>query len=168
MNTHWIRPSLVVSALTLCSALASAQTTLIPPTIRMAPQGVEYMTGGAAKDEAAFLRMVSPRWGATLEFAVNDKSRASLPAAARITVRNPYNGDVVLDVPSAGPLMLARLEPGSYEVDVTLGGLTLTQPLTVLLDRPAHAVFLWPSNVDMAAVTPKVPERTTAMLAPRE
>ncbi|RYF33075.1 MAG: hypothetical protein EOO26_09385 [Comamonadaceae bacterium] len=168
MNTHWIRPSLVVSALALCSALAAAQTTLIPPTIRMAPQGVEYMSGGAAKDEAAFLRMVSPRWGATLEFTLNDKSRAGLPAAARVTVRNPYNGDVVLDVPSSGPLMLARLEPGSYEVDVTLDGLTLTQPLTVLLDRPAHAVFRWPSNVDMASIAPKAPEHTTAMLAPRE
>ncbi|RZI97010.1 MAG: hypothetical protein EOP78_02495 [Variovorax sp.] len=168
MNTHRIRPLLLTSALTLCSALASAQTTLIPPTIRMAPQGVEYMAGGAAKDEAAFLRMVSPRWGATLEFAVNNKTRTALPATARVTVRKPHNGDVVLDVTSAGPLMLARLEPGSYEVDVTLGDLTLTQPLTVLLDKPAHAVFLWPSNFDMAAVTPKVAERTTAMLAPRE
>lgn len=168
MNTHWIRPSIVVSALTLCSALASAQTTLIQPTIHMAPQGVEYMCGGAAKDEAAFLRMVSPRWAATFEFAINDKSRGELPAAARVTVRNAHNRDVVLEALSAGPMMLARLEPGAYEVDVTLGGLTLTQPLSVALGQPARAVFLWPSNFDMAAVTPKPAGHATAMLAPRE
>lgn len=167
----WIRPSIAFSALALCSAFACAQTTLIPPTIRMAPQGVEYMAGGAARDEAAFLRMVAPRWGASFEFAVNGTTPGALPAAARVTVRNHHNGEVVLDVPSAGPLMLARLEPGAYEVDVTLGGLTLTQPLSVVPGRPAHAAFLWPSNVDMASLLPKGPqgsEHTTAMLAPRE
>ncbi len=168
MNTNWFRSSVAFSALALCSTLASAQTTLIPPTIRMAPQGIEYMCGGAAKGESAFMQMVAPRWAASFEFAVNDKGHHHLPVAARVKVRNTYNGDVVLDVPSAGPMMLARLEPGSYEVDVTLGGLTLTQPINVLIGQPARAVFLWPSNFDMAAVLPRSGGQTTAMLSARE
>ncbi len=168
MNTNWIRSSVTFLVLALCGTMALARITLIPPTIRMAPQGVEYMCGGATKDELAFMRMVAPRWAATFEFAVNDKGRDSLPAAVRVRVRNPHNGDVVLDVLSAGPMMLARLEPGRYEVDVTLGDLTLTQPINVLDSQPAHALFLWPSNFDMAAVVPPDDGQTTALLSLRE
>lgn len=168
MNTNWIRSSVTLSVLVLCGTMTSAQTTLISPTIRVAPQGVEYMCGGAVKDDLAFMRMVAPRWAATFEFAINDKGRHALPVTARVRVRNPHNGDVVLDVPSAEPMMLARLEPGSYEVDVTLGDLTLTQPINVLVGQPAQAVFLWPSNFDMAAVLPRSGGQSTALLSSRE
>lgn len=168
MNTNWIRSSVTLLVLALCGTMAAAQTTLIPPTIRIAPLGVEYMCGGAAKDDSAFMRMVASRWAATFEFAINDKGRRALPVAARVRVRNPHNGDVVLDVPSAGPMMLARLEPGSYEVDVTLGELTLTQSINVEIGQPAHAVFLWPSNFDMAGVVPRGGGETTALLSTGE
>jgi arylamine N-acetyltransferase len=104
----------------------------------------------------------------TFEFAINDTGQHALPVTARVRVRNPRNGDVVLDVPSAGTVMLARLEPGSYEVDVTLGELTLTQPINVEIGQPAHAVFLWPSKFDMAAVVPRGSGETTALLSTRE
>lgn len=161
------------AALALCGALslASAPALAANPSILMAPQGVEYMCGGAAKHEAAFMHMVAPRWAATFEFGIHGASntapRGQLPAPARVVVHNGYNGDLVMDVLASGPMMLARLDPGSYTVDVTLGDLTQTQSIIVRPEAPAHAVFLWPSNFDMAAVTPDASHQT-ALLAPRE
>ena len=169
-----------MAAATLAALLGalSAHAALANPTIHMAPQGVEYMSGGNGAAEAAFMQMVSPRWAATLELGVNAGSGngsgggkpgarpGGFPAAAHIVVHNTYNGDLALDVTSAGPVVLARLDPGVYDVDVTLGDLTQTQSITVAVDAPARARFLWPSNFDMAAVRPDA-SRQTAMLSAR-
>lgn len=128
------------------------------PPIQMA-QGVEYMCGGTSKSEAAFMQMVAPRWAATIELGLNDSSQKSaVPLRARVQVREKYTGRAVMEARSNGPYMLARLDPGAYDVDVTLGGLTLTQSLTVIAGLPARAVFMWPSNFDMASVLPPLPE----------
>ena len=128
------------------------------PPIQMA-QGVEYMCGGTNKAEAAFMQMVAPRWAATLEFGINDSAlKGQFPVRAKVQVREKYTGRAVMEAQSQGPYMLARLDPGAYDVNVTLGGLTLTQSLTVIAGVPARAVFMWPSNFDMAAVMPPLPE----------
>ena len=130
------------------------------PPIQVA-QGVEYMCGGAGKGEAEFMEMVSPRWAATIDFGVSDGKGAGVPgfpAKALIEVRQKYTGQVVMDVQSQGPYMLARLNPGAYDVNVTLGGLTLTQSLVVIAGMPARASFVWPSNFDMASVAPSLPQ----------
>lgn len=136
-------------------AVTSAHAFSNPP-IQVA-QGIEYMCGGAAKDEAAFMEMVSPRWAATIELGISDgrgAQRPGFPAKADIEVRQKYTGQVVMNVESQSPYMLARLNPGAYDVNVTLGGLTLTQSLVVIAGVPARASFVWPSNFDMASVMP--------------
>ena len=151
-------------------ALAPAQATqnVTNPPIRLAKGGVEYMCGGKGKAEMSFMQTVAPRWAATLEFAVSNGQRGDFTERAQVQVRDKYNGHLVMEALSQGPFMLTRLEPGAYDVDVTLGGLTLTQSITVIAGVPAHALFLWPSNVDMATLAPKAPANTTAMLAPRD
>ncbi len=170
--------ALACLCLAFCAALPAHALPSNPP-ILVAQQGVEYMSGGANKDEAAFMAMVSPRWAATFEFGLKN---ARLPAPVRVVVHNASNGDLIMDALSSGPVMLARLELGAYDVDVTVGGLTLTQSVSVSIDVPGHAVFNWPSNFDMVAATqaaapvtaqtlpapaPQVTEasRTTAMLS---
>ncbi|WP_432728647.1 hypothetical protein [Variovorax sp. W6] len=136
-------------------AVTSAHAFSNPP-IQVA-QGIEYMCGGAAKDEAAFMEMVSPRWAATIELGISDGKGAlkpGFPAKAAVEVRQKYTGQSVMSVESQSPYMLARLNPGAYDVNVTLGGLTLTQTLVVIAGVPARASFVWPSNFDMASVMP--------------
>jgi hypothetical protein len=118
------------------------------PPIRMA-DGVEYMCGGADKTEAQFLQMVSPRWAATLEFALGQGARGTPPSDVRVLVRDKYNGKLVMETTATGPLMLTRLEPGSYDVEATLGGITLTQQVNVFNGMPVKARFVWPSNIDV-------------------
>lgn len=158
MNTssrfRFLRP---VAVLALCGAacVGSAQALTNPP-IRMV-EGVETMCGGRTAAEMAFMDMVSPRWAATLEFAVSGAPRGAFPAHVRVAVRDRYNGHQVMDTTADGPLMVARLEAGSYDVEATVSGLTLVQTLTVFEGAASKAVFQWPSNFDFvsAAATEK-------------
>lgn len=152
--------ALVLGGAACLGALSPAHAFSNPP-IQVAKGGIEYMCGGASKDEAAFMQMVSPRWAATLEFAVNGSKglqQTGFPAKASIQVRQKYTGQTVMEVQSQSPYMLARLDPGAYDVNVTLGGLTLTQSLVVMAGVPGRAVFVWPSNFDMASVMPPLPQ----------
>ena len=131
----------------LLVGLTSVHAAANPP-IRMA-DGVEYMCGGASKDEANFLQMVAPRWAATLEFTLSPTSRGAAPDDVKVLVRSKYTGKQIMEATATGPLMLTRLEPGVYEVEATVGGVTLTQLLNVFNGMPAKARFVWPSNIDV-------------------
>jgi hypothetical protein len=149
------RPAAAVAA-TLCgaallffAALSSAHATVNPP-IRMT-HGIEYMSGGIGSDEAQLMETVSPRWPATFEFAIKDHKGAEFASDVRVTVRDA-NGAVLFDhVASEGPFMVARLDPGTYEVEARLRGNTLKQTLQVTPGMPAKMTFLWPEGTDMAS-----------------
>ena len=142
-----------LAALVLGTVALPAQA-LVNPPIQMAPQGVEYMCGGQkSPEELAFMERVSPRWGATFEFAMGQAQRGSLAVPVNVSVHNKYNGEHVMQVQADGPLMVARLGPGTYDVQASIGPLTLTQTLVVRLGQPGRLVFTWPSNFDVASTT---------------
>jgi len=146
-NRSW-RP-LVALVVTL-GAFTTAQALTNPP-IRLA-QGIEYMCGGKTSEEAAFMQTVSPRWAVTLEFGISRAAAdARFPSDVRVKVRERYSGRDVMEAATGAPYMLARLEPGAYEVQATMGGVTLTQPLVVFNGVSSKALFVWPSNVDFAS-----------------
>ena len=128
--------ALGAAALGLSSA---AHAVMANPPIQMAPQGVEFMCGGKNKDEIAFMETVAPRWAATFEFAVSRGPRGQFPESVAVKVIDKYSGAEVMQAASNGPFMLARLEPGTYDVQATLGNLTLTQTVNVALGVPGRA-----------------------------
>lgn len=139
-------------------ALAPAHALTNPP-IQMA-QGVEYMCGGKSNAEAAFMQTVAPRWAATLEFGVNRAKPGEFPSDVKVVVRERYTGRQVMEASTDARFMLARLDPGAYEIEATLSGITLLQPLTVFNGFSSRAAFVWPSNVDFAAAAGlPMPER---------
>ena len=149
-------------ALAFLGAWTSAHALTTNPPIRMA-QGIEYMCGGKSSAEAEFMRMVSPRWAATLEFSVNRARSGEVPADVKVVVRERYSGRPVMEAVSGAPFMLARLDPGAYEVEATLAGITLQQPLIVFNGMASRAAFVWPSNVDFATATGQLmPEQQAA------
>lgn len=144
-----------LAAALLCGALAfgalatSAQAAFNPP-IRMS-HGIEYMSGGIGSDEAKLMETVLPRWPASFEFAIKDHQGADFAADVHVTVRDGRGVALLDNVVAGGPFMVARLEPGSYQVEATLRGQTLKQPLQVVFGTPTKATFLWPAGTDMAA-----------------
>jgi len=139
----------LAAALAMAIAGTSVHALTNPP-IRTA-QGIEYMCGGQTNDEAAFMRTVSPRWAATLEFAINRSRTNQFPTDVKVIVRERYTGRLVMEAASDAPFMVARLDPGAYDVEATMGGVSLQQPLTVFAGMSSSASFVWPSNVDFLA-----------------
>jgi hypothetical protein len=137
-----------LAAWVFLGAWTSAQALTNPP-IRTA-QGIEYMCGGRSSAEADFMRMVSPRWAATLEFSVNRAKPGEVWDDVTVVVRERYTGRPVMQAVAGAPFMLARLDPGAYEIEATMAGVTLRQPLTVFHGVASRAAFVWPSNVDFA------------------
>jgi hypothetical protein len=134
----------------LLGALSSAQAAVNPP-IYMS-HGIEYMSGGIGSDEAQLMETVSPRWPATFEFAIKDGKSADFAANVHVTVRDAHGVALIDNVTSGGPLMVARLEPGTYDVEARLGGQVLKQQLRVPEGASAKANFVWPAGTDMASV----------------
>ena len=143
----------------LLAGLASTAQAAANPPIQMTG-GIEYMCGGATREEAAFLQMVAPRWSTQLEFTVNRGQAGAFPVPVQVKVRDRYNGHAVMQTWATGPTMLARLEPGAYEVEAVAGGISVVQQVTVIGGYAARAQFVFPSNVDYAALAQ--PARTMA------
>lgn len=145
-----ILPALLCSAALLGALSAHAVTN---PPIRMS-NGIEYMSGGIGKAEAELMETVSPRWAATFEFATKDRKGGDFAADVRVTVRDSGGKPLLDNVLSTGPFMLARLDPGDYQVEAQFGGQSLKQPLHVVAGVDTKAIFLFPAGTDMAIAAP--------------
>lgn len=140
--------TVAVGSVSLFGAMA-AHAVYNPPIHMM--NGVEYMSGGVSSDEAELMETVAPRWPATFEFAIKDAKRADFAAEVEVTVRNASGETVLSRVVSDGPFLVARLDPGRYEVEATLGGQTLKQQVEILPGSPTRTVFVWPAGTSIAA-----------------
>lgn len=151
MNTNkfW-RPmaAVAIGSASLFGALAAHA--IYNPPIHMV-NGIEYMSGGVSSDEAALMENVSPRWPATFEFAVKDGSRSNFAADVAVTVRDSSGRVVLGKVMADGPFMVARLEPGRYDVEATLAGQTLKQQVEIHAESPTRTLFVWPAGTNVSA-----------------
>jgi hypothetical protein len=129
---------------------AMAAHAVYNPPIEMA-NGVEYMSGGVGSDEAALMQTVEPRWPASFEFSVKGGKAPVTAAAVVLTIRDSAGHVILNQVASGGPILVARLDPGHYEVEATLGGQVLKQQVDVLAGQSSHTVFVWPSGTDISA-----------------
>lgn len=132
----------------LALAGIGAQAAAYNPPIRLS-HGIEYMSGGIGSDEAELMRVVEPRWPAVFEFSVKDGKSADFAADVVLTVRDE-RGIVVLDqVHSAGPYLMARLDPGRYTVEAVLAGQKIQREISVRgPGTSVKSVFEWPQGTD--------------------
>jgi hypothetical protein len=140
--------AIAIGGASLFSTLA-AHAVYNPP-IHMS-NGVEYMSGGVGSEEAELMETVSPRWPATFEFAVKEGKRSEFAAEVLVTVRVASGQVVLSQVAADGPFMVARLEPGRYEVEATLSGKTLKQEVEVTAGRGTRTLFVWPAGTGLSA-----------------
>ena len=132
----------------LALAAMGAQAAVYNPPIHIS-HGIEYMSGGIGSDEAELMRVVEPRWPAVYEFSVKDGKGAAFAADVVLTVRDAQ-GHVVLDqVHSAGPYLMARLDPGRYTVEAVLAGRKIQREISVRgAGTSVKSVFEWPQATD--------------------
>jgi hypothetical protein len=81
-------------------------------------QGVTFVTGGAGTEERDALDAMGHDFNLKLTMALNDGH-----FVGDVTVRiRDTNGRTVLDTVAKGPLLYAKLDPGTYGVSCTLNG----------------------------------------------
>lgn len=144
-----IRPLACALAAVAALASAGAQATALPAVQR---QGlVAYLSGGIGRDEARAIERTAAQWPVELEFAAREQNAKDSAFLANVTVQIlDAQHQPVLQTVSDGPFVLARLQPGHYEVQATFDGRTLTRTLRVGGTGTAREVFVWPHGAERA------------------
>lgn len=107
-------------------------------------QGVEYVSGGFGSDNAEAFKAAQAQYPLALTFAAADEDGGSRPYVADVhVVVKDDNDTVVLDAPSVGPYLLAKLQPGNYEVAATYLGETQTRRIQVKDAGSARETITW-------------------------
>jgi hypothetical protein len=131
--------SLAIScAAALLAATAAAQTATLPPEQRAGD--VAFVTGGVSDDEAAVFKSAMGSYPLAIEVVQSNAGRGLYTAGATVQVTR-RNGDVMLNTRADGPFVLVRLPPGSYRVDATFNGRTISKDVSVGQNGSTHAVL---------------------------
>jgi len=81
-------------------------------------QEPEYITGGVGAEQREEMKAQREQYNLLLTFA--DRN-GELQAGVALTVRD-RQGRTVLELPDAGPMVYAKLPPGSYRIAATVDG----------------------------------------------
>ena len=140
-NRTAIAIAVALGPLALGAAYCSAAT--LPPVQKNGT--LEFISGGIGQDESRAIEKASRTWPLTLEFAAKDQHRADFAADVNVVIRDA-KGHALLQTVSTGPFVLARLSPGRYDVDATLGGKTLHEKVQVKAGQNFRAELMWPAG----------------------
>ena len=149
-----------MSAATVVPVLAAAlilsfAAPAAPAQARPSPsEAAAYLAGGVGADDIARLTARQGEFNVKLVFTLVEGNYVSDVA---VVVRDK-SGKAVLAVTSPGPLLLAKLQRGSYVVTSTYDGQTLTRRIDVR-ERLRTEYIRWPSNPETDFPGPKASER---------
>ena len=128
----------ITSALFAAAAIAAAGAVFALEV--SGGEDARWVGGGIGESERVDMLMLLPDFNLRV-LTVAEKSGAYL-AGAKVVVRDAA-GRVVLETAIDGPLLLARLPPGKYEVQATYGGKAQTRTLTIPASGRRELFLYW-------------------------
>ena len=144
-NHHYALGAALLVALALPWTLAAAADLSAPidmQAVQLQPQeqnGVRYLQGGIGQDEANALRK-TPGYDLHVELSTGPEGK--FQSGATVDIQNAQ-GQPVLSVTDAGPLLYVQLPPGKYKVTGNAQGETVQQLVTVNGKTPATVNLNW-------------------------
>jgi hypothetical protein len=114
----------------------------VPP----APQnysGVEVINGGADLDQADAIERIQSRYPLRVE--ISGKGGAYYVADR---VRVLQRGEVVAEIPDAGPWLLINVPPGRYTLEGDFGGTELRRDVLVPTNNSVKVSWIVPASVE--------------------
>lgn len=144
-NHHYALGAALLVALALPWTLAAAADLNAPidmQAVQLQPQeqnGVRYLQGGIGQDEANALRK-TPGYDLHVELSTGPDGK--FQSGANVDIQNAQ-GQPVLSIPDAGPLLYVQLPPGKYKVTGNAQGETVQQMVTVNGKSPATVNLNW-------------------------
>jgi hypothetical protein len=115
--------------------------------------GVPYLSGGVGQYEARVVKQAAKDYDLMLTFATKD-SGAYL-ADVNVDISDT-SGKRILRTVSDGPILLAKLPPGTYKVKAEAAGRSYTKQVSVSDKGLAREVFLWPESLARSQPEPQV------------
>ena len=144
-NHHYALGAALLLALALPWSLAAAADLNAPidmQAVQLQPQeqnGIRYLQGGIGQDEANALRKTS---GYNLHVELSTGPEGKFASGATVDIQNAQ-GQPVLSVQDAGPLLYVQLPPGHYKVIGNAEGSTVQQLVVVDGKGPATVNLNW-------------------------
>jgi hypothetical protein len=116
-------------------------TAIVLVTSSMGAQGADapYISGGTGADERAELLAKEKEYN--LKILAAAKSGDYL-AGVKVVIESAKK-ERVLDATMDGPILLAKLAPGTYTIKATSGSQTLTRTVTIAAQGLRQADFRW-------------------------
>src|ERR1022692_1149894 len=134
--------SAFVLALLAVSVMFAPLARATSDEVARAPSGVMYVTGGVSSEAVDRLKSMEKDFNLKLVFA--NTSGAYL-SDVKLTLVDA-SGHVVLDVTSEGPLLMAKLPAGGYQIEATFNGHPESRKITVATNKLVTVDFRWPRN----------------------
>lgn len=102
----------------------------------ISPQGIPYASGGVGDHERAIMDALAVHYNLRLQFA--DRGGHFLG-----DVWVMVHGPVLLQAMSDGPLFLANLPPGTYQLTVVASGVPQSRTVTIRPGKAQALAFFW-------------------------
>lgn len=100
------------------------------------------MMGGVGLDESQSMREEAKKWPLAVEFSEHmDKTDAWI-SGARLTIINK-NGKTIFDEPCNGPMFLAKLAPGKYQLIASYQGVSKKKTIDIQEGKSLKESFNW-------------------------
>ena len=144
-NHHYALGAALLITLALPWTLAAAADLNAPidmQAVQLQQQeqnGVRYLQGGIGQDEANALRK-TPGYDLHVELSTGPEGK--FQSGATVDIQNAQ-GQPVLSLTDAGPLLYVQLPPGKYKVTGSAQGETVQQLVTVNGKTPATVNLNW-------------------------
>ncbi len=103
---------------------------------------VAYINGGVGELQAKAMEKAGADWPLMIVYAKDTKPRNEFIANANTVIRNA-KGVAVLKVDGAGPIVLAKLEPGNYTVEATHDGKAVHRKVDIKKGGHQQIEMLW-------------------------
>lgn len=128
---------LLISLGLILSPLAAQELAGMPAKIDA--NGTAYVSGGVGDKELEQVNLASKDYN--LKLILAEKSGAYAADVKFVIVDR--KGKPVLNVPSAGPIVLTRLAPAKYQIRATYQGQEIEKALSVTAGRQKTMTFVW-------------------------
>ena len=102
--------------------------------------GVLYVSGGIAADQQQALRALRSEFDLQLTFAA--KGSGEFLADVQVNI-DSGSGIHFVDATSQGPIFLAKLAPGTYQVTATFHGAAQTKSISIVAGAVRELYFYW-------------------------
>ena len=106
-----------------------------------------YISGGIGEDEAKAMKAESKSWPLSIEFSEYLVSQDLWVAQVYLRILDS-RGKAQFEATVDGPMFLAKLPPGNYELLATYEGVTQSRKIQIVDGRPLHVSMNWRLSKD--------------------